>query len=116
MIPLKSMGWIVWSLFLIMVIVPLAAGESNHDSNDSRPDSLENPPMERFDPFAGVERSGRIPKAELPADIKKPDRWRYVPEGRIKPGNIVDRLLVSSFIAPLFSPRRCPTTLRRAEH
>ncbi|MFC1862917.1 BamA/TamA family outer membrane protein [Thermodesulfobacteriota bacterium] len=102
MILLKSMGWIIWFLFLILVIAPLAAGEGNHDSNEPIPDSFENPPMERFDPFAGVERSGRIPKAKLPPDIKKPDRWRYVPEGRIKPGNIVDRLFVSSFIAPIF--------------
>jgi outer membrane protein assembly factor BamA len=48
-----------------------------------------------------MERNGRIPKKELPQDIKNPDRWRYIPEGRIKPGNVFDRLFVSSFIAPI---------------
>ncbi|MFP8874166.1 MAG: BamA/TamA family outer membrane protein, partial [Myxococcota bacterium] len=58
------------------------------------------PPEEAYDPWEGIDRSGRIPKVPLPADITKPERWRYIPEGRIKPGNIFQRFLVSSFIAP----------------
>ena len=54
------------------------------------------------DPFQGMERSGRIPKVLLPEDLPNPERWRYVPEGRIKPGNIFERFLVSSFVAPQF--------------
>jgi Omp85 superfamily domain len=55
-----------------------------------------------FDPFQGMDRSGRIPKVELPSDIQHPERWRYVPEGRIKPGNILERFWVTSFITPIF--------------
>jgi len=53
-----------------------------------------------FDPFAGVDRNGRIPRVPLPADLPNPERWRYIPEGRLKPGNLFQRFLVSSFIAP----------------
>jgi hypothetical protein len=53
-----------------------------------------------YDPFAGIDRDGRIPTVARPADMKHPDRWRYIPEGRIKPGNVLERFLVSSFIAP----------------
>lgn len=102
MLLLKPMGLILYSLLLILAIAPFVAGEDTHNSDDSRPDSLKNPTLKKFDPLAGVERSGRIPKAKLPPDIKNPDRWRYVPEGRIKDGNVINRLFVSSFIAPLF--------------
>ncbi len=56
----------------------------------------------KHDPLQGMEPSGRIPKVPLPADLPNPERWRYLPEGRIKPGNIFERFLVSSFIAPVF--------------
>ena len=54
------------------------------------------------DPFQGMEPSGRIPRVPLPDDLPNPERWRYLPEGRIKPGNIFERFLVSSFVAPQF--------------
>ena len=54
------------------------------------------------DPLQGMEPSGRIPKVALPDDVPNPERWRYLPEGRIKPGNFFERFLVSSFIAPQF--------------
>ena len=57
---------------------------------------------DQHDPLQGMERSGRIPKVPLPEDLPNPERWRYLPEGRIKPGNIFERFLVSSFIAPQF--------------
>jgi hypothetical protein len=53
-----------------------------------------------YDPLDGVEASGRIPKPTLPADLPNPERWRYIPEGRIKPGNVFSRLMVSSFLVP----------------
>lgn len=56
----------------------------------------------KHDPYEGMERSGRIPKVELPDDVPNPERWRYLPEGRIKPGNFFERFLVSSFVAPQF--------------
>lgn len=52
------------------------------------------------DPLLGMEESGRIPKVALPPDLPAPERWRYIPEGRIMPGNVVQRLFVSSFVAP----------------
>ena len=54
-----------------------------------------------FDPWQGIDKDGRIPSIEKPADLKHPERWRYIPEGRLKPGNILRRFIVSSFIAPL---------------
>lgn len=49
-----------------------------------------------------MEPSGRIPKVALPPDLAYPERWRYIPEGRLKPGNIFERFLVSTFVAPQF--------------
>jgi Omp85 superfamily domain len=56
----------------------------------------------RHNPLQGMDPSGRIPKVALPDDLPNPERWRYVPEGRIKPGNVLERFMASSFIAPLF--------------
>ena len=53
-----------------------------------------------FDPWEGIDRDGRISKVPIPSGIEHPERWRYIPEGRIKPGNLFRRFLVSSFIAP----------------
>lgn len=53
-----------------------------------------------FDPLQGIDPDGRIPAVERPADLPNPERWRYIPEGRLKPGNVFQRFLVSSMIAP----------------
>jgi len=53
-----------------------------------------------FDPRAGIDDNGRIPAVARPPDLPNPEQWRYIPEGRIKPGNIFQRFLVSSVIAP----------------
>ncbi len=58
----------------------------------------------RHDILEGTEKNGRIPKSKRPDDLPHPNRWRYVPEGRLMDGNIFDRFLVSSFISLL--PRR----------
>lgn len=58
-------------------------------------------PNEPFNPRRGIGPDGRIPKVRLPADVPNPERWRYVPEGRLKPGNVIQRFGVSSFIAPI---------------
>jgi len=55
----------------------------------------------KFDPLAGLDPSGRIPKPQLPADLPNPERWRYTPPGRIAPGGVFDRFLVSSFFSPV---------------
>ena len=54
-----------------------------------------------YDPYRGMDRDGRIPKVDKAAYVRRPERWRYVPEGRIKPGNFLERFLVSSFVVPL---------------
>ncbi|MDP6977083.1 MAG: BamA/TamA family outer membrane protein [Myxococcota bacterium] len=53
-----------------------------------------------YDPWQGLERDGRIPSIDMPDDIENPDHWRYYPEGRIKPGNPVERFLITTFAAP----------------
>ena len=58
------------------------------------------PAKKDFDPLQGVGKDGRIQAVERPADLPNPERWRYIPEGRIKPGNVLQRFLVSSFIVP----------------
>jgi hypothetical protein len=55
-----------------------------------------------FDPLRGIEPDGRIPYASRPQGLEHPERWRYLPEGRIKPGNVFERLFVTSFLAPYF--------------
>jgi len=57
---------------------------------------------EAWDPFAGMDPNGRIERPPLPEDLAHPERWRYVPPGRIAPGNVLERFLVSSFISPVF--------------
>ncbi|MCA9510313.1 MAG: BamA/TamA family outer membrane protein [Myxococcales bacterium] len=59
--------------------------------------------VEAYDPFAGIDQDGRIPGVARPSDLPNPERWRYIPEGRIKPGNMLERFLVSSFFAPFFT-------------
>lgn len=54
-----------------------------------------------YDPRRGVDANGRIPNDSKPLDLPHRDRWRYVPEGRLKPGSLFDRFLVSSFISPI---------------
>lgn len=59
-------------------------------------------PEGEHDPLLGMDPSGRIPKVELPGSIPNPERWRYIPEGRIIEGHFFERFLVSSFISPVF--------------
>ncbi len=61
----------------------------------------EPPARAPYDPLRGMDQDGRIPKPQVPPDITHPERWRYTPEARIKPGSVLDRFLVSSFISPI---------------
>lgn len=71
-------------------------------AQDAEP-QLSEPELEAvYDPYEGMDPNGRIPTIEKDLYVERPDRWRYIPEGRIKPGSILDRFLVSSFIVPLF--------------
>jgi hypothetical protein len=55
-----------------------------------------------YDPYRGVDENGRIPRIDKAALVARPERWRYVPEGRLKPGGFLERFLVSSFLVPIF--------------
>lgn len=65
------------------------------------PDPFRQDPFRQYDPFQGMDESGRIPKPKFPDDLKRPERWRYTPPARIKPGGILDRFWVSSFVTPI---------------
>ncbi len=97
------------TLFGLMLLIfwgPLCPSNSRAEvaplADDAlQPEEMENSKPDKYSPFAGMDKDGRIPKKKLPPDIPNPDRWRYIPEGRIKPGNVFQRLFVSSFIAPI---------------
>jgi hypothetical protein len=97
-------GWVLVFLFLLRVgatgVVLAASSASDAVADDAS--GSENTATRDFvyDPWQGIERDGRIPAAEFPEDLANPGRWRYIPEAHIKPGNIFDRFLVTSFMAP----------------
>ncbi len=82
---------------LAAVVAPIGALRA-----EDSPATVPMPVMQPFDPLRGMEATGRIPKVPLPDDVPNPERWRYIPEGRIKPGSMVDRFMVTDFIYPTF--------------
>lgn len=70
---------------------------------DPLPQDPQNPVQgpEPYDPYRGMDFSGRIPKPKFPDDLERPERWRYTPPARIKPGGLIDRFWVSSFLSPI---------------
>jgi hypothetical protein len=80
---------------IAVLTLPLAAQQQGGPQAGGPP----NPSV--YDPLRGMDADGRIPKPEIPADILNPERWRYTPEARMKPGNILERFLVSSFVSPI---------------
>ena len=88
-------------VFLCLVGLPcISTANTDNPSRTMDADVAEAAAPSVYDPFDGIDENGRIPRVQLPEDIEHPERWRYIPEGRIKPGNVCQRLLVSSFIAP----------------
>jgi hypothetical protein len=80
---------------LVLFAPPVVAEDSGLDSAA--------PEMEVvYDPYRGVDEDGRIPRIDKAALVARPERWRYVPEGRLKPGGFFERFLVSSFLVPIF--------------
>ncbi len=75
----------------------------SHDAvaEDSGPDPAAPEIESVYDPYRGMDPDGRIPGIDKSLYVDRPERWRYVPEGRIKPGNFFQRFLVSSFVVPL---------------
>ena len=83
-------------LGLLLILVGGAVRAAADDPLD--PGATADPPA--FDPWRGIDPDGRIPAIDRPDDLPNPERWRYIPEGRLKPGNVFQRFLVSSMIAP----------------
>ncbi len=81
-------------LCLLLLVGPALAEETSADSTAREMESV-------YNPYLGMDRDGRIPRIDKSAYVDRPERWRYVPEGRIKPGNFLQRFLVSSFIVPI---------------
>ena len=85
-------------LTLLAFLTWAAPARAADSADPGRPPEAE----EGYDPYDGIERDGRIPAIAKPADLPHPERWRYIPEGRLKPGNMLQRFGISSFIAPFF--------------
>jgi hypothetical protein len=79
----------------VAVSIPAYADESSPTPEAPESESV-------YDPLKGMNADGLIPKIDKSAYVNRPERWRYIPEGRIKPGNFLERFLVSSFAVPLF--------------
>ncbi len=83
----------------LMFLLVLMVGAARADDGDlAGPAAAAAAPV--FDPLQGIDPDGRIPAILRPPDLPNPERWRYIPEGRLKPGNVFERFLVSSMIAP----------------
>lgn len=86
----------------------LAGGAAHAEPQVVEPPQVEppltEPPVverEAYDPLEGMDEDGRIPRVDKGALVDRPERWRYLPESRIPPGNVFDRFLVSSVIFPI---------------
>lgn len=89
----------------ISVCLPLwfcaSALAQNSVAKPQDPPAFRQHPFQHYDPFRGMDESGRIPKPQFPEDLQRPERWRYTPPARIKPGSVLDRFWVSSFVTPI---------------
>lgn len=50
----------------------------------------------------GIDKKGAISRENVPKDLQHPERWRYIPEGKLIEGSIYDRLWNSVFVVPVF--------------
>ena len=82
-------------LMLVLFAHPVVAENSDPDSAAVEKEVV-------YDPYRGVDEDGRIPRIDKAALVARPERWRYIPEGRLKPGGFFERFLVSSFLFPFF--------------
>jgi outer membrane protein assembly factor BamA len=94
---MRSRSRFEFGLLVVLLLLPSAGGADDLLAEDELDAAYE----QDFDPWEGIDRDGRVPKVELPADLPNPERWRYIPAGRIKPGNFFQRFLVSSFVSPI---------------
>jgi hypothetical protein len=84
----------------LLVLLTAALAAEDAPAPPATPLQLDQP-VPAYDPHQGMDADGRIPKVPLPVDLDHPERWRYVPEGRLKPGNVLQRFMVSSFVTPI---------------
>lgn len=89
------------SLPLLLLPLTAAAQQQPAPSAPASPTSPQEPERLPFDPLRGMDPDGRIEKPPIPDDVPHPERWRYTPEARIKPGSVLERFLVSSFVSPI---------------
>ena len=85
----------------VTVLTSVAGVAQSATAKPQRPGEFRQDPLRKYDPFRGMDQDGRIPKPQYPDDLKRPERWRYTPPARIKPGGILDRFWVSSFVTPI---------------
>ncbi len=78
----------------VALALAFASGASSEERGQEKAEE------KAHDPYEGMDESGRIPAIEKPVDLPNPERWRYIPEGRLKPGNFFQRFLVTSFLVP----------------
>jgi len=91
------------ALLLLIVRTALVLGVASIAvAEDSEPQPSTPEVESVYDPYRGMDKDGRIPEVDKASLVDHPERWRYIPEGRIKPGNYFQRFLVSSFAIPLF--------------
>jgi Omp85 superfamily domain len=88
------------AIFALAVIS--SGAPSGAAADDSTPQPAAPEVESVYDPYRGMDADGRIPEVEKASLVDHPERWRYIPEGRIKPGNPFQRFLVSSFALPIF--------------
>ena len=51
----------------------------------------------------GIDEDGGIQRGQLPTGLNHPERWRFIPEGRLIEGTVGDRLWVSTFVFPIYA-------------
>ena len=86
---------------LALLLASCALGAAEDVAPAATPTLPERAAVSVYDPLRGLDANGRIPRAAMPADVRHPERWRYIPEGRIAPGRLWERFLVTSFVAPI---------------
>ena len=87
---------ITWAAFAIIPFVGMCASPGVLLAAEAEAST-------EYDPLEGMDADGRIPMIEKANLVERPERWRYLPESRIPPGNLIDRFLVSAIAFPIFS-------------
>lgn len=84
------------------LLIAATLGAAEDASPAATPTLPERAAASVYDPLRGLDANGRIPRVSMPPDVPNRERWRYIPEGRIAPGTLWERFLVTSFVAPIF--------------